>query len=78
MQKLTHLRIRDANARTCLVTPPPTRTQPRGAHHVAVAEKRQQDKRVPKQNRKCGLRATPRGTRMGLRHHGIFRPNLRG
>ena len=31
-----------------------------------------------KQNRRCGLRAPPRGKRMGLRHYGIFRPNLRG
>ena len=28
---------------------PGTRTQPKGAHHGAVAEKSQQDKRVPKQ-----------------------------
>ena len=50
-----------------------------GGHNVGPWPKKpQQDKRVPKRNRTCGLRATPRGKRMGFCHYGILWPNLRG
>ena len=52
----------------CLVDPPPppaTRTQPKGAHHGAMAEKPQQDRQVPRENR-VWVKSNPRGLENGI------------
>ena len=76
MQRLTHLYIRDANARACLVTPPPLGHNP-GGHTMGSWPKNHNKTSEDQKIRKCGLRPTPRGKRMGLRHYGIFWVNLR-
>ena len=69
-------RARHRNRRRLSGYTPPLGHNP-GGHTMGPWPKNHNKTSKCQKNRKCWLRATPRGKRMGLRHYGIFRPNLR-